>query len=32
MMRWLVAAAALAACGDNLAQTSSFEVVGHADL
>ncbi|HEU4614340.1 MAG TPA: hypothetical protein VFS15_19730 [Kofleriaceae bacterium] len=31
-MRWLLAMTALAACGDNLAPTGSFEVVGHADL
>lgn len=31
-MRWLLAMAALAACGDNLTPTGSFEVVGHADL
>ena len=31
-MRWLLAVAALAACGDNLPARGSFELVGHADL
>ncbi|HUJ59453.1 MAG TPA: hypothetical protein VLX92_13200 [Kofleriaceae bacterium] len=31
-MKWLAVAALLAACGDNLAPSGSFELVGHADL